>query len=102
MSSKLKTPLLDELSQPAKEENPLFPIARKRHNEQFLTWEYNFLHLTPENENTYILGFCAGVGHASDIFSKQIQELMAKVKELESKQAPTLERQGAGIIETQG
>lgn len=94
-----------------KEENPLFPIARKQHNEAFLTWEYNFLHMTPENENTFILGFCGGVGHASGIFSKQIEEMQGKLKELnriseenekrlnrriielEKQMAPTLNRQ---------
>lgn len=92
MNKKLETPLLDSIQQ--KEENPLFPIARKRHNEQFLTWEFDFLHMIPENENTYILGFCAGVGHASGIFSKQIEEMQQKLKELESEKSPTLERQG--------
>ncbi|MES2287358.1 MAG: hypothetical protein V4547_16820 [Bacteroidota bacterium] len=82
-----------------KEENPLFPIARKLHNEHFLTWEYNFLHLTPENESTFILGFCGGVGHAASIFSKQIEELQIKVKELESIKAPTLERQDIVLSE---
>lgn len=75
-------------------ENPLFTIARKKHNEQFLTWEFDFLHLTPENENTYILGFCAGVNHAASIWQIQIESLQNKVEELEKMQAPTLALQG--------
>lgn len=74
-------------------ENPLFAIARKKHNEQFLTWEFDFLHLTPENENTYILGFCAGVSHTSAIWQIQIEALQKKVEELQKQQTPTLERQ---------
>lgn len=94
-----------------KEENPLFPIARKLHNEHFLTWDYDFLHMTPESENTFILGFCGGVGHASDIFSKQLSDFQLKLKgmevlsneketkllqriaELETEQTPTLHTQ---------
>jgi hypothetical protein len=71
-------------------ENPLFTIARKKHNEQFLTWEYDFLHLTPENENCYILGFCGGVSHAASIWQIQIETLQKKVEELEKMQSPTL------------
>lgn len=91
MINKLKTPLLDEMA--SKEENPLFPIARKKHNEQFLTWDFDFLHMTPESENTFILGFCGGVGYASDMFAQQINQLRDKIKELEGIKAPTLERQ---------
>ena len=71
-------------------ENPLFPIARKKHNEQFLTWSFDFLHLTPENESTYILGFCAGVNHAASIWQLEIEMLQKKVEELQKLQAPTL------------
>ena len=73
-----------------KNENPLFAIARKKHNQQFLTWEYDFLHVTPENENTYILGFCGGVSHAADIWKIEIEMLQKKVQELERLDAPTV------------
>lgn len=91
-NKKLATPLLDEL-QNEQGENPLFKIARKQHNEAFLTWQYDFLHMTPENEKTFILGFCNGVSYATGIFSKQIEEMKQKLKELQDEKAPTLERQ---------
>ena len=70
--------------------NPLFSIARKLHNKQFLTWEYDFLHMTPENENCFILGFCGGISHAASIWQIQIEALQKKVEELEKQQAPTV------------
>lgn len=82
-----------------KEENPLFPIARKLHNEHFLTWDYDFLHMTPESENTFILGFCGGVSHASGIFSKQISELQKSFDELEVISAENEKKLRRRIIE---
>lgn len=77
-----------------KQENPLFDIARNKHLEQRLSLDYDFLQLNEGNENTYILGFCAGVSHATSIFEKQIQGLRDKITELTGVgAAPTLERQ---------
>ena len=80
-------------------ENPLFPIARKAHNEAFLTWEYDFLHMNQPNENTFILGFCGGVSHASGIFSKQISELQKSFDELEVISAENEKKLRRRIIE---
>ena len=69
-----------------KAENPLFPIARTKHREAVNTNDFDFLTQTPANENTFILGFCTGVGHASEKFSKQIQEMQQTIKELKAMQ----------------
>lgn len=65
-----------------KEENPLFPIARTKHSEAFNTGDFVFLINTLPNENTFILGFCEGAGHAAGVFKKQIEEMQSKLSEL--------------------
>lgn len=76
-----------------KAENPLFPIARTKHREAINSNDFDFLANTQANENTFTLGFCGGVGYASDLLNKQILELQQKVKDLEAMKSPTLERQ---------
>ena len=51
-------------------------IARKSHNNNFLTWQYEFLHLTPENEATYELGCMAGVMYATGKLQRQTDKIV--------------------------
>lgn len=63
-------------------DNPLFPIAKAKHLEDVRSGDYDFLINALNNQSCYTLGFCRGVAHASDIFSKQIELLQKQVKEL--------------------
>jgi hypothetical protein len=82
-----------ETKQQTKTENPLFPIARQKHYNDYASCDFKFLNDHDDNEDTYTLGFCRGVSHSTEIWQKQIGLLQQRVKELESLQAPTLTRQ---------
>ena len=79
--------------QQTKTENPLFPIARQKHYNDYVSCDFKFLNDHDDNEDTYTLGFCRGVSHATETWQKQIEQLQTKVRELEALQAPTLHRQ---------
>jgi len=69
-----------------KTDNPLFAIASEKHLLDYSTNEYDhFLNGSEGNQDTYTLGFCRGVSHATDIFQKQILELQSKLAAMESK-----------------
>ncbi len=44
------------------------------HNKDLLSGDFNFLHFTPENENTYKLGFYRGVNYAAALLKLQDKE----------------------------
>lgn len=78
--------------------NPLFKVASNLYDKDYTTREYESLTGTDKNLNTYTLGFCRGVEHASSIFQIQIEMLQQQVKALSNHNegeviAPTLERQ---------
>ncbi|MES2382422.1 MAG: hypothetical protein V4538_15350 [Bacteroidota bacterium] len=63
-------------------------MAIKSHNRNFLTFKYPYLHMTPENERTYELGFLAGIMYATGEMNK-----LHEKQELERQASPTLNRQ---------
>ena len=59
-----------ELNAKDAKEETMAEIARKSHLNNRLSGHYDFLQLTPENINTYELGFMAGVMYATGEMDK--------------------------------
>lgn len=68
-----------------KTDNPLFAIAKEKWNNDLYSFDYSFMQKTDVSQDTYTLGFCRGVSHATDIFQKQIADLQSKLAAMESK-----------------
>ena len=67
----------------SEETNPLFAIAKGKHQDNINEGGYDFLNDGEDNQLTFTLGFCNGVSHATAIFQAQIAELQNKVAELQ-------------------
>lgn len=69
-----------------KEENPLFPIARSKHFLDVQSREYEFLGENYYNSQTYILGFCRGVLHATALMEEKLKLVTDAYNKLKSQQ----------------
>jgi len=77
-----------ELNEKDAKEETMAEIARKSHLNNRLSGHYDFLQLTPDNINTYELGFMAGVMYAAG----------EQIKLHEKMENVTLQRQQQGTI----
>lgn len=68
--------------------NPLVKLAIKSHTNAMLSGKYKCLHMTPESEQTYCIGYLAGMDEAMKTWQKELEKLQAIVKD-----CPTLFRQ---------
>lgn len=68
--------------------NPLIKLAIKSHTKDLLSGKYGCLHMTPENEATYCIGYLAGLNEATKTWEKELEELQETVN-----RCPTLFRQ---------
>lgn len=68
--------------------NPLIKLAIKSHTKDMLSGKYSCLHMTPENESTYCIGYLAGLHEATKTWEKELEELQETVN-----RCPTLFRQ---------
>lgn len=85
----------------AKQENPLFKIARDKRKAQFYTYDFPFLENDEANEDTYVLGFCAGVEYCTNEFQKQFEAMQKTIEELKAlktiEDTPTLFTQNENL-----
>jgi hypothetical protein len=76
-----------------KEQNPLIKMAIRAHTDAVLSGKYPTLHMTPESETAFCIGYLAGMDYAVDTWEdnlKQIQNQIQQAPQIE--QAPTLLR----------
>lgn len=82
------SPLTKKINDMKEEVNPLIKLAVKSHTKDMLSGKYGCLHMTPENESTYCIGYLAGMNEALKTWEQELSKLQQTVE-----QCPTLFRQ---------
>ena len=59
--------------------NPLIKLAIKSHTKDMLSGKYGCLHMTPENESVYCIGYLAGMNEALDTWQNELDKLQQTV-----------------------
>jgi hypothetical protein len=68
-----------------KEQNPLVKLAIKAHTDAVLSGKYPTLHMTPESETAFCIGYLAGMDKAVDTWEAELKKLENSLED-----APTL------------
>lgn len=68
-----------------KEQNPLIKMAIRAHTDAVLSGKYPTLHMTPESETAFCIGYLAGMDKAVDTWEAELKKLENSLEE-----APTL------------
>ncbi len=69
----------------AKEQNQLVKQAIRSHTDAVLSGKYPTLHMTPESEIAFCIGYLAGMDYAVDTWEVELKKLENSLEE-----APTL------------
>ena len=70
-----------------KEQNPLIKMAIRAHTDAVLSGKYPTLHMTPESETAFCIGYLAGMDYAVDTWDDNLKQIQHQIQ-----QAPTLLR----------
>lgn len=84
--------LTTKINAMSQEQSPLIKLAIKSHTAEMLSGKYSCLHMTPENEATYCIGYLAGMNEAMETWQKELDKLQRTVQECPTlfRQSPTL------------
>lgn len=61
--------------------NPLIKLAIKSHTKDLLSGKYGCLHMTPENEKTYCIGYLAGMLEAMNTWQIELDKIQEKIND---------------------
>ncbi len=65
--------------------NPLTKRAIRCHTDDFMTGKYPCLHMSEENESTYVFGYLRGMDDALETWEKEIVKMEEKIKAVTAK-----------------